>query len=235
MCHDGELRHNAGKDRFAPKMQGQLQDPGALETIAHYLRLLEDAYLIAGCERPSRRTLRRRAAPPKVVVLNNALIAALDPEGMPDICMGVFDWALVVDHKKQESWLVSHGRHSITVERWQELIKLFSVLPEPVCQDKFKVTQGIRANLTKQQYAAALTAQTRPKRNTKGIAIVFRFLIPILVEIQGRPARQKIELGDASMQFLEQSQKNSATTLVSMNIVNKGGTYSRLKGNINVK
>ena len=36
------------------------------------------------------------------------------------------------------------------------------------------------------------------------------------------------------MQFLEQSQKNSATTLVSMNIVNKGGTYSRLKGNVNV-
>jgi len=83
-------------------------------------------------------------------------------------------------------------------------------------------------------YAAALTAQTKPKRDTKGITIVFRFLIPILVEIQGRPARQKIELGDASMQFLEQSQKNSATTLVSMNIVNKGGTYSRLKGNVNV-
>ncbi|MBA7475851.1 hypothetical protein ES707_11225 [subsurface metagenome] len=83
-------------------------------------------------------------------------------------------------------------------------------------------------------YAAALTAQTRPKRGRKGITIVFRFLIPILVEIQGRPARQKIELADASMQFLEQSQKNSATTLVSMNIVNKGGTYSRLKGNVNV-
>jgi len=83
-------------------------------------------------------------------------------------------------------------------------------------------------------YAAALIAQTRPKRGTKGIAIVFRFLIPILVEIQGRAARQKIELGDTSMQFLEQSQKNPATTVVSMNIVNKGRTYSRLKGNVNV-
>ena len=29
------------------KMQGQLQDSGALETVAHYLALLQDAYLIA--------------------------------------------------------------------------------------------------------------------------------------------------------------------------------------------
>src|SRR6185312_11926119 len=29
------------------KIQGQLQDSGALETIAHYLELLEEAYLVA--------------------------------------------------------------------------------------------------------------------------------------------------------------------------------------------
>jgi hypothetical protein len=29
------------------KIQGQLQDAGALETIAHYLALLEEAYLVA--------------------------------------------------------------------------------------------------------------------------------------------------------------------------------------------
>jgi hypothetical protein len=29
------------------KLQGQLQDPGALETVAHYLALLHDAYLVA--------------------------------------------------------------------------------------------------------------------------------------------------------------------------------------------
>ncbi len=66
------------------KLQGQLQDPGALETIAHYLRLLEDAYLIVGCEKYSQRTLRRRSSPPKIVALNNGLIAAMDPAGIPD-------------------------------------------------------------------------------------------------------------------------------------------------------
>jgi len=86
-------------------------------------------------------------------------------------------------------------------------------------------------------YAAALIAQTRPSKPKEGrirIGIAIRFLIPVLVEIQGRPVRQRIELAGASMQFLEQSEKNPATTLVLMDIVNKGGTYSRLKGNINV-
>jgi uncharacterized protein len=66
------------------KMQGQLQDRGALDTIAQYLRLLEEAFLIAALEKHSERVVRRRAAPPKLVVLSNALCAAVDPRGAPD-------------------------------------------------------------------------------------------------------------------------------------------------------
>jgi len=66
------------------KIQGQLSDSGALETIAHYLRLFEEAYLAVALERHSARAVRRRAAPPKLVVLNNALLAAADARGAPD-------------------------------------------------------------------------------------------------------------------------------------------------------
>jgi predicted AAA+ superfamily ATPase len=66
------------------KLQGRLMDSGALETIAHYLQLLEEAYLVAAVDKYSTSALRRRKAPPKVVVLNNALLAALDPAGIPD-------------------------------------------------------------------------------------------------------------------------------------------------------
>jgi uncharacterized protein len=65
------------------KIQGQLQDPGALETISHYLALLEDAFLVAALPKHSARPTRQRAAPPKIVVLSNALLAALDPRGAP--------------------------------------------------------------------------------------------------------------------------------------------------------
>lgn len=64
------------------KIQGQLQDAGALETIAHYLALLEEAFLVAPLTKYSTRATRRRAAPPKLVTLNNALVAVVNPEGI---------------------------------------------------------------------------------------------------------------------------------------------------------
>ncbi len=66
------------------KLQGRIRDPGALETITHYLRLLEEAYLVAALEKHSRAAVRRRAAPPKLLVLSNALLAATDPRGIPE-------------------------------------------------------------------------------------------------------------------------------------------------------
>jgi hypothetical protein len=66
------------------KIQGQLQDRGALETIAHYLALLEEAFLVAALPKHASSATRRRAAPPKLVTLNNALVAVMDPTGIPD-------------------------------------------------------------------------------------------------------------------------------------------------------
>lgn len=66
------------------KLQGQLADRGALETIAHYLELLREAYLVAGLDKFSRRAIRRRAAPQKLITLNNAFLSAMHPDGAPD-------------------------------------------------------------------------------------------------------------------------------------------------------
>lgn len=66
------------------KLQGQLADRGALETIAHYLQLLEEAFLVAALPKHARRATRQRAAPPKLVTLNQALLAAAHPDGVPD-------------------------------------------------------------------------------------------------------------------------------------------------------
>ena len=66
------------------KLQGQLHDRGALETVAHYLALLEEAYLVAALKKFGEREHRRRAAPPKLVALNNALLSAMHQQGPPD-------------------------------------------------------------------------------------------------------------------------------------------------------
>jgi uncharacterized protein len=61
------------------KIRGHLHDAGNLETITHYLALLEEAFLVAALPKHSAHAMRRRAAPPKLVTLNNALIAVVDP------------------------------------------------------------------------------------------------------------------------------------------------------------
>jgi len=66
------------------KIQGHLQDTGALETIAHYLSLLEEAFLVAALQKVSARPFRRRAAPPKLVTLSNGLLAAFDERRAPE-------------------------------------------------------------------------------------------------------------------------------------------------------
>ena len=60
------------------KMLGQLQDAGNTTTLAHYLRLLEGAFLVSGLERFSPGQARSRGSTPKLLAWNNALVSALD-------------------------------------------------------------------------------------------------------------------------------------------------------------
>lgn len=59
------------------KMLGQLQDAGNTTTLAHYLKLLESAFLVSGIELFSRGQTRKRGSSPKLILWNNALINAL--------------------------------------------------------------------------------------------------------------------------------------------------------------
>ncbi|MGD2119504.1 MAG: aminodeoxychorismate synthase component I [Chromatiales bacterium] len=45
---------------------------------------------------------------------------------MPSLALGFYDWAVVVDHQKACSTLVSSGRGELSQERWQELVALLS-------------------------------------------------------------------------------------------------------------
>lgn len=60
------------------KMLGQLQDAGNTTTLAHYLRLLETAFLLSGLERFSPGQARSRGSTPKLVVWNNGLVSAVN-------------------------------------------------------------------------------------------------------------------------------------------------------------
>jgi para-aminobenzoate synthetase component I len=50
---------------------------------------------------------------------------AQDADNLPDMAMGIYDWAVVVDHQAKKTTLVSHGAPSMTTARWDELTWLF--------------------------------------------------------------------------------------------------------------
>jgi hypothetical protein len=60
---------------------GQLHDAGNTTTLAHYLRLLEEVWLVAGLLKYSGSVVRRRASSPKLLVLDTALMSAA--RGLP--------------------------------------------------------------------------------------------------------------------------------------------------------
>ena len=58
------------------KMIGQLQDAGNTTTLAHYLKLLQNAGLLAGLQKYAGQLVRQRASSPKLVIMNTALMTA---------------------------------------------------------------------------------------------------------------------------------------------------------------
>ncbi|MDR2621249.1 MAG: ATP-binding protein [Dysgonamonadaceae bacterium] len=58
------------------KVQGDLQEKGNLTTLSNYLKLLENAGLLAGLEKYPGEIVRQRAAKPKFQVFNNALFSS---------------------------------------------------------------------------------------------------------------------------------------------------------------
>lgn len=107
------------------------------------------------------------------------------------------------------------------------------ILPMNVAYIKVSIRVPRR---TRGFYAAGLLVSLRPRPDIGGnVTVRVRFLVPVIVEVQGRPSRHKIELGDMELELIEARQGNPATTHVLMNIDNNGGTRSNLKGFAQVK
>lgn len=80
------------------KMLGQLHDAGNTTTLAHYLKLLESAFLASGLELFSRGKQRKRGSSPKLVLWNNALVNALSTRTFADALGDPIWWGRLVEN-----------------------------------------------------------------------------------------------------------------------------------------
>lgn len=82
-------------------------------------------------------------------------VVARDQDQLPEMAIGIYDWALVVDHQEQRSWLVGCGFDPRSVAQWPSLVERFSRPPVTVEPVPFRVTGTIESNMSRQQYANA--------------------------------------------------------------------------------
>ncbi|MCP3662098.1 MAG: aminodeoxychorismate synthase component I [Gammaproteobacteria bacterium] len=75
---------------------------------------------------------------------------------LPDLAIGIYDWALVVDHQKRSSHLVSSGRDPQTLSRWDDLVELFSTPPDVSPREPFHLYSDLQSTTTWEQYARDL-------------------------------------------------------------------------------
>jgi len=79
---------------------------------------------------------------------------ARDQEQLPDMAVGLFDWIVIVDHIKKESWLIGQGNDPDTFKYWEQLKRLLSTQKAKKYQS-FKVLSNVQSNMTKNDYEKA--------------------------------------------------------------------------------
>lgn len=80
------------------KLMGQLHDAGNTTTLAHYLKLLESAFLVSGLKRFAKGFARKRASIPKLLLWNNALINALHTRTFSEVRSNPAFWGRLVEN-----------------------------------------------------------------------------------------------------------------------------------------
>ena len=81
--------------------------------------------------------------------------SALDAENIPQMMVGIYDWAVVVDHQLKRSYLVSHGNHPQTEQDWLKLCALFDAPQQATTKAQFKVSSALQSNMDYVSYGTA--------------------------------------------------------------------------------
>lgn len=101
------------------KMVGQLQDVGNTTTLAHYLALLAGAWMLTGLDKFAGDQARSRAASPKLLALNTALISAQLSKGFAAARQDGELWGRLVE-SAVGAHLLNSAPSGMEVTYWRE-------------------------------------------------------------------------------------------------------------------
>ncbi|MCF7816963.1 MAG: ATP-binding protein [Kiritimatiellales bacterium] len=102
------------------KMLGQLQEAGNTTTLAHYLRVLGQAYLVSGLELFSLGQIRKRGSSPKLILWNNALINGLSLKDFGQTLSDPVWWGRVVENAVGAYLLNALADRPVSMTYWRK-------------------------------------------------------------------------------------------------------------------
>jgi para-aminobenzoate synthetase component 1 len=76
------------------------------------------------------------------------------PSELPEMAVGLYDWAVVIDHEQDQAWLVGAGRDPATTTQWDALVARFTQLTAPRVQAPFRVGP-LQTHFSEQHYHQA--------------------------------------------------------------------------------
>jgi para-aminobenzoate synthetase component 1 len=81
-------------------------------------------------------------------------IAQVNP-AVPHMMVGIYDWAVVVDHRTKTTMLVSSGLQEETRDNWTAICQRFDAVYADHVEDNFMVSTEVGSNMDYEQYSTA--------------------------------------------------------------------------------
>ena len=86
---------------------------------------------------------------------------SLPNRAIPHMMVGIYDWAVVVDHREKTASLVSHGFQQSTRDNWDSLCALLDEAESPQGLAPFELNGPVVSNMDFGQYSKAFSAIKR--------------------------------------------------------------------------
>jgi len=177
------------------------------------------------------------AVTPGKIIKSLIRVRSFDPNEVHSISMSVVElsqdedgaWDIIEPNDIKDPNSPHFGFDMSKLSSCREWISLrpnnFELTPygvQPV-EITLRVERGVRGF-----FAAGIIVKTSPMRGVGDVSIVVRFVVPVIIEIQGRPARPRVQATDIGLEFIP-SGEYEARSIVTMSIANDGDTYSLIK------
>ncbi|MBN1804326.1 MAG: hypothetical protein JW837_03665 [Sedimentisphaerales bacterium] len=181
------------------------------------------------------------AITPGKIIKSDLRIQSFDPDETHTINMSITElsqmdngeWAIIEPNDITDPNSPHFGFDLSKLSSCKDWISLshnvFELAPNGVVpiEVSVRVERGVRGF-----YGAGILATSSPMQGVGDVSIVVRFYVPVILEVQDRPARTNVESTDVGLELLERTTpagEYQAVSLATMNVENNGGSYSRIK------